>query len=169
MPLQMNISLFTAPWRQNPKAHHRVHNRPPPVPILSQLNPFHTPPANLPKTHSNPILPPMPRSSEWSLSFGIFHQNVHFSLLPHAFHVPRPPYSNWLDLPNDIWGWVQIMKLLTVLTPPFSCYFIPLMSKYSSQNPVLNHPQSMPFLGVRDQVSHPYKTTGRITVLYRLY
>jgi hypothetical protein len=29
---------------------------------------------------------------------------------------------------------------------PFSCYFIPLMSTYSSWHPVLKHPQSMIFL-----------------------
>jgi hypothetical protein len=54
----------------------------------------------------------MPWSYEWSLSFGLSHQNlIHFSLLSHACHMPRPPHSPWLDLPNDIWGWVQIMKL----------------------------------------------------------
>jgi hypothetical protein len=28
--------------------------------------------------------------------------------------MPRPPHSPWLDLPNDIWGWVQIMNFLIV-------------------------------------------------------
>jgi hypothetical protein len=48
--------------------------------------------------------------------------------------------------------------------PPFSCYFILLWSKYSSQNPVLKHPESS--LNMRRQVSHTYKTPGRIMVLY---
>jgi hypothetical protein len=45
-------------------------------------------------------------------------------------------------------------------------YFIPLKSKYSPQHPVLKHPQTP--LIVRDQVSDPYKTTGRIVLLYIL-
>jgi hypothetical protein len=41
----------------------------------------------------------MPWSSQWSLSFELPHQNlVHFSLLSHACHMPRPPHSPWLDL-----------------------------------------------------------------------
>jgi hypothetical protein len=43
-----------------------------------------------------------------------------------------------------------------------SCHFIPLRSKYSPQHPVHKHPQSLFALNVRDRVSHPYRTAGRI-------
>jgi hypothetical protein len=81
--------------------------------------------------------------------------------------MSRPPHSPLFDLPNNIWGGVQNMKLLIVQLSAFSCYFIPLLvqiffSEPSSQTP---SPSS---LSVRDQVSHPYKTTGRIMVLYIL-
>jgi hypothetical protein len=101
------------------------------------------PPAYLPKINYDPILLSTARSSEWSLSFGLSHQNL-VSLLFHACHMPCPPHSLWFDLPN-IWGWVQITKLLIVQLPPFSHNIIPLRSIYSSQNPVLKHPMSMPF------------------------
>jgi hypothetical protein len=93
------------PWRQNSKVHHRIHNSPPTIPLLSQVNPLQPPPpACLPKIHSNPILPPTPQSFKWSLSFGISHQNpVHVSPLSHACHMPRPPHSPWFDMPNDMW------------------------------------------------------------------
>jgi hypothetical protein len=62
-----------------------------------------SPPANLPKIHSDPIISSMPRSSEWSLSFELSHQNlVHFSLLSHACHMPCLLHPPWLDLPNNI-------------------------------------------------------------------
>jgi hypothetical protein len=57
------------PWRQNPKVHYRVHS-PPPVRILSQLDPLYTSSPS-PKIHSDPVLPSTPWSSKWSLSFGL--------------------------------------------------------------------------------------------------
>jgi hypothetical protein len=87
------------PWRKSPKVHHRTHNSPPPVPVLRQSNTIHTLQANLPKIHFDPIFPPTPWSSKWSLSFWLSHQNlVHFCLLSYACHMPRPPHSPWLDL-----------------------------------------------------------------------
>jgi hypothetical protein len=39
-------------------------------------------------------------------------------------------------------------------------------SKYTPKYPVIKHPLSMFFFRARDQVSRPYKTTGKTTVLY---
>jgi hypothetical protein len=47
--------------------------------------------------------------------------------------MPCPLHSPWLDLPNDIWEWVQIMKFLILQLSSFSRHIIPLRSKYSSQ------------------------------------
>jgi hypothetical protein len=89
---------------QDPKVHHLIHNSPPTVPILSQVNPPHAPPTNLPKVHFDPILPSTPWSFKWSLSLGLSHQNpVHVSSLSHACHMPRPPHSPRFDLHNNIW------------------------------------------------------------------
>jgi hypothetical protein len=48
---------------------------------------------------------------------------------------------------------------------PATYYFIPLRSKYSPQHPGSNTLSLCSSLNVRDQVSHPYKTTGTVIVL----
>jgi hypothetical protein len=50
---------------------------------------------------------------------------------------------------------------------PASCPFTSQRSKYSLKHPFSNTLNLCSFLYVRDQVSHPYKTTGKtIVVLY---
>jgi hypothetical protein len=46
-----------------------LYKRPPPVPILSQVNPIHKPETDFPKICFNIILSPVPRFAEWSLPF----------------------------------------------------------------------------------------------------
>jgi hypothetical protein len=118
------------PLHQNLKIHHCLNKSSPPVPILSQLNPVHTPPAISPRS----ILIP---SSDLCLGvlsalypLGFPARILYTSLLSHVCHMPCPPHSPWLHLSN-IWGWGHIMKLLIVQLPPFSCYFITVRSKYS--------------------------------------
>jgi hypothetical protein len=59
------------------------------------------------------------------------------------------------------------MKTPHYATSSILLVLIPLWSEYSPYNPVLKHPQSAS-INVRNQVSHPYKTTSRIMVLYIL-
>jgi hypothetical protein len=60
--------------------------------------------------------------------------------ISHACYMPRP--SPWFDHPHNIWWSVQVIKLLIVQSPPASCHFLPLRSKYCPQRPVPKRPQS---------------------------
>jgi hypothetical protein len=85
---------------------------------------------------------------------------------PTACYMAYPSHAPCLCHSKYIWQRVQAMKLLIRQFSRTSYHFIPLRSKYSPQHPVLKYFQS---LNVRNQVSHSYKTKGKIIVLYILF
>jgi hypothetical protein len=131
---------------------------------------FYTSLANIPNMHSDPILSSTPWSSKWSLHFWLSHQNlVQFTLFFHACHISRPPHS-LLDLICLMISGDEYETWRSSL-----CNFLhyPVTSFLFGPNILLRTLFSIIFslssyLTVRDQVSHPYKTTVRIIVLYIL-
>ena len=72
----------------NPKVQYRIHKRPPPIRILSHLDPVHTPTSHFPKIHLNIFIPSTPGSLKRSLSLRFSHQNLEYSSPPYALHAP---------------------------------------------------------------------------------
>ena len=149
-----------------PKVHYRTHKSLSPVPVQSQINLVHAP--NPVLEYFNIILPSMPGYSKCSLSLRFPHQNpVSTCHLPYTCYMPSPSHSCWLEYPNNIRWRVLICKLLVVA---FSTTLLaaPIRPEHSPQHPIRQHPQPtfLPQRGnVSDQVSHPYRTTGKITAL----
>jgi hypothetical protein len=90
MSLSLSKNILLPLW--NPNVHHHVYKGPLMDTILSQLNPVRHVDPYLPKVQLNVILPPTPRSSQWSLAFGPPNQN------PVCLRATCPAHLNLLDL-----------------------------------------------------------------------
>jgi hypothetical protein len=74
-------------------------------------------------------------------------------------HLPRLVFSHYTGRR------VQFTMLLDMQFSPFSHHLIPLRSKYPLSTLFSNTLSLCSSLNVRDQVSRPYRTTGKIIVL----
>ena len=154
---------------RNPKVHYRTHKRTPPVSILGQPNPVHIPTSHLLEIHPNIIHPSMPRSPQWSPSLRFPHQDpIH--PLSSPILATSPAHLILLDFITR-----------TILSEEYKSFSSSLCNLLHSAvtssllgpNILLNTMfwNTLSFLSSRnvsDQVSHPYKTTGKIIVLYIL-
>jgi len=156
------LSALYGTWRSI-----AVITRAPLIPILRLMNPVHT--FHLISLRSMLILSfhLCCLFSTCPIPFMFADQN--FVCIPHRSHacyILCPSHPPWLHHPNNIW-WHKLWNssLCNIFQPPTTSSLLSpniLLSILSSDTSNL-----CSSLSVKEQVSHPYKTRGKIRVLYK--
>ena len=141
------------------------HKHPSPVPILSQLDPVHTPTSHFLEIHLNIVLPSTPGSPKWSPSSDFPTKTLYTPLLS-PIRATYPACLILLDfVTRTIMGEYRSLSsslcsfLHSLVTSPLLGPNIPLSTLFSNTLSLRS------YLSVSDQVSHPYITTDKIIVL----
>jgi hypothetical protein len=108
------------------------------------MNPAHTFISYLSRIHFNIILPSLPGSSKWFLSFMFSDYNsVLISHLSHVCHMPRPSLPPFFDCLNNIWRravcklWSS--SLCSFLQPPAASSLVgPNVAEVRKSRKILN-------------------------------
>ena len=139
-PWEANSSSASQEIRRilrNPKVHYRIHKCPPPVPILSQINPVH---ASSCIFNIHLILSPHIHIPYLVQVFCFATQKPSVQLsFPHTCYMPRLSHFSGFCHWTNTWWIEQIMKLLVMYFSPLSFRLVPPRPKYSPQHLSLEH------------------------------
>jgi hypothetical protein len=96
-----------------------------------------------------------------SLSFWLSHQYpLYIPILSHLCYMPCPPHPPWLD--HSIFGEeYNLLKLLIMQFSPISQH-LSLVQIFSFSTLFSDTLSLCSSLNVKEQVSHPYRTSGKI-------
>ena len=133
--------IFHILW--NTDVPYRIHKRPPPTAILSQINPVDDILRIFWRFILVLYLPPTSRSFRWSLSNRHTKQHpVCTSPVPHTWFIHHSSHFSWFDhgitFGEEYRTWSSSIYSLL-----HNRYLVPLRSIHLPQHPILEHPQSM--------------------------
>jgi len=161
-PNRFSVSQEIPRIERNPKVSYRIHKCPPPVPILSQINPKHASPSHFLKIHMNRALSSMRGSSKWDFSFYFLTKPLYTPLL-----LPTRVTRSVLILLDLISRIIFTKDYISLNSSSCSFLYSPVTSSLFGPNILFNILLSntlslSSFPSVSDQVLHPFKQKAKL-------